>query len=96
MWYQIIGTDLKTVMCTNLDILVIISFPPLHSMPPTEILLKVMLTTIQNRVRRGRDRMVVGFIATCAIISYHHQSCVIQSCPWRDVLDTTLCDKVYQ
>jgi len=24
------------------------------------------------RGRRGRDRMVVGFISTCAISPYHH------------------------
>ena len=25
-----------------------------------------------DRVRRGRDRMVVGFSTTCAISAYHH------------------------
>jgi hypothetical protein len=24
------------------------------------------------RVRRGRDRLVVGFTTTCAISAYHH------------------------
>ena len=44
--------------------------------------------------RPGRDHMVVGFITTCAISAYHHQSCVFESHSWRGVLDTTLCDKV--
>ena len=27
------------------------------------------------------------------ISAYHHKSCEFESFPWRDVLDTTLCDK---
>ena len=38
------------------------------------------------------DRMIVGFTTTCAINAYHH----FESCSWRGVLDTTLCDKVCQ
>jgi hypothetical protein len=38
---------------------------------------------------RGRDR-------TCSINGYHHISCEFESCSWRDVLDTTLCDEVCQ
>ena len=37
---------------------------------------------------RGRDRMVVGFTTTCAI------SGEFESRSWRDVLNTTVCDKV--
>ena len=51
------------------------------------------------RGRRGRDRIVqnvVGFTATCAISTYHHQSREFESCSWRGVLNTTLCDKVCQ
>ena len=44
--------------------------------------------------RRGRDRMVVGFTITYAINVYHDQSCEFEPRSWRDVLDTTLCDKV--
>ena len=40
--------------------------------------------------------MVGGFTTTCAISTYHHYSCVFESCSWRVVLDTTLCDKVCQ
>jgi len=42
--------------------------------------------------------MVVGFTTTCAINAYNHQSCELESCSWRGVLDTdtTLCDKVCQ
>ena len=36
---------------------------------------------------RNHDRMVVGFITTCAIISPPK---------WQGILDTTLCDKVCQ
>ena len=45
-------------------------------------------------IRRGRDRMVVGFTTTCAISAYHNQSFDFESHSWRGVLDTTLCDKV--
>jgi hypothetical protein len=43
-----------------------------------------------------RDRMVVGFTTTSAISAYHHSSCELEPRSWRDVLDTTLCDKVCQ
>ena len=49
-----------------------------------------------SRDRRGRDRMVVGFTATCAISAYHPKSCQFEPRSWRGVLDTTLCDKVCQ
>jgi hypothetical protein len=42
------------------------------------------------------DRMVVGFITTCAIIAYLHYSCEFESCLRRVALDTTLCDTVCQ
>ena len=48
------------------------------------------------RRRRGRDRMVVGFTTTFAISAYHHKNCEFEPRSWRDVLDTTLCDKVCQ
>ena len=53
---------------------------------------------LQYAGRRGRDRMVVGFITTCtyAISAYRHQSCEFEPRSWRNVLDTTLCDKVCQ
>jgi len=54
----------------------------------------MMLRQICVRGRRGRDRIVVGFTTTGAISAYHHQSCEFESCSWRGVLDTTLCDKV--
>jgi hypothetical protein len=41
---------------------------------------------------RGGDRLVVGFTTTCAISAYHH----FEFWSWRDVLHTTLCDKVCQ
>jgi hypothetical protein len=41
----------------------------------------------------GLDHMVVGFTATCAISPYHH---LFESRSCRGVLDTTLCDKVFQ
>jgi hypothetical protein len=52
--------------------------------------------TLSYRDRRGRDRMVVEFTTTYAIGVYHHYSCESESRAWRGVLDTTLCDKVYQ
>ena len=43
-----------------------------------------------RRGRRGRDRMVIGFTTTYAIIAYHHKSCEFELRLWRGVLDTTL------
>jgi hypothetical protein len=45
---------------------------------------------------RGRDRIVVRFTTTSAISTYHHLRYKFESRSWRDVLDTTLCDRVYQ
>ena len=42
------------------------------------------------------DRMVVGFTTTYAISVYHNSSCEFESCSWRSVFDTILCDKVCQ
>ena len=44
--------------------------------------------------RGGRDRMVLGFTTTHATSDYHDYSCEFEYRSWRDVLDTTLCDKV--
>jgi len=44
----------------------------------------------------SRDRMVVGFITTYAISTYHHWCCEFESRSWQCVLDTTVCDKVCQ
>ena len=44
----------------------------------------------------GRDHIVqhvVGFTTICVISDYYHQSCEFESCSWRGVLNTTLCDK---
>ena len=43
------------------------------------------------KVRRGRDRMMVGFTTICAINAYHHVSS-----NRRGVFNATLCDKVCQ
>jgi uncharacterized protein (DUF4213/DUF364 family) len=48
------------------------------------------------RGRRGLDSMIVGIITTNAISACHYSSCEFETCSWRDVLDTTLCDKVCQ
>jgi len=44
------------------------------------------------RGRRGRNRMVVEFTYTGAIIANHE----FESRSWRGVLDTTLCDNICQ
>ena len=44
----------------------------------------------------GRDRIVVRCTTTSAISAYHHLRCKFESRSWRDVLDTALCDRVYQ
>ena len=33
-----------------------------------------------TRGRRGRDRMVVGFITTYAMSAYHHKRCEFEYC----------------
>ena len=40
--------------------------------------------------------MAVGFTTTYAISTYHHWCCKFESRSGRGVLDTTLCDKVFQ
>ena len=40
--------------------------------------------------------MVVVFTTTCVISAYYHRGCEFELCSWQGVLDTTLCDKVYQ
>ena len=40
--------------------------------------------------------MVIGFTTTYAISAYHHLICEFESPSLRDVLDTSLCDKVCQ
>ena len=47
-----------------------------------------------HRVRRS-DRMVGSFTTTCAIRVYQFMK-LFESRSWRDVSDTTLCDKVCQ
>jgi len=51
---------------------------------------------ITSLIFRGRNRLVVGFTTTYAISAYHHYSCEVEFRSWRDVLDTTVCDKVCQ
>ena len=53
-------------------------------------------TPIYKQTGGSRVRTVVGFTTTFAISAYHHLSCEFESCSWRGVLDTTLCDKVCQ
>jgi hypothetical protein len=48
------------------------------------------------QIRRGRDRMEVGFTTNCAISAYHHYRSGFEYRSLRGVLDTTLCDKVCQ
>jgi hypothetical protein len=55
-----------------------------------------LLRSPSPRGRRGRDRMVVGFTATCAISAYHLQSCEFEPRSWRGALDAILCDRVCQ
>ena len=56
-------------------------------------------TTVCTEDKRGyryRERIVVGFTTTYAISAYHHERYEFESCLWRAVLDTALCDKVCQ
>jgi len=56
----------------------------------------ICCTCIWLRGHRGRDRMVVRFTTIYVISAYHHSRCEFESSSWRDVLDTTLCNKVCQ
>jgi len=47
-------------------------------------------------IRRGRDRMEVCFRTTYVISAYYHYTLWVRIPLWRDVFDTTLCDKVCQ
>ena len=47
-------------------------------------------------IKKGRDRMVVGFKTTYVISAYHQKGCEFRSHSWRGVCDTTLCSKVCQ
>jgi hypothetical protein len=50
---------------------------------------------IKCRGCSGHDCMVVWLTSTLdAISAYHHKSCEFGSCSCRDVLNTTICDKV--
>ena len=55
---------------------------------------------VVSRGCRGRHRMVIGFITTYVISAYHHYTIATKGVSlnpaWLGVLDTTLCDKVYQ
>ena len=42
------------------------------------------------------ETVVFGFSTTSAISTDHHKHCEFKSRSWQGVLDTTLCDKVYQ
>ena len=44
--------------------------------------------------RSGHHHMAVGFTTSCAIMInvYHHLGCEFESCTWRGVLGTTLCE----
>jgi hypothetical protein len=55
----------------------------------------IMTVLLLNGSYHDRNRMVVGFTTKCAISAYHHQRCEIEPRSWWDVLDITLCDKVF-
>jgi hypothetical protein len=57
------------------------------------VICNITLTHLQNRDRRGHNRMVVEFNTNYAISAYHHLSCELEYHSRRGVLDTTLCDK---
>jgi len=44
-----------------------------------KLLLCYYCTITKNRGPRGRERMIVGFTATCAISAYHHYRCEFES-----------------
>ena len=55
-----------------------------------------MTSDNSTRGNHGHDRMVVGFTTTCAISTYHHQGCELESRSWPGVINTTICDNVCQ
>ena len=49
----------------------------------------VTLSTLFNRGRRGRDRIVVGITTTYEISTNYHNSCEFESRSSRGILDAT-------
>jgi hypothetical protein len=65
---------------------------------------KILLLPISIVVLFNIKSMIIYFITSSGkhcrnnhfvhFCAYHHESCEFESCSWRGVLDTTLCDKV--
>ena len=73
----------------------VVNFPFTCSNIPAEHAYGVYISQlIPTRDHCGSDHMVVGFTTICAISVYHHLSSEFELCSWRDVLYTTLCNKV--
>jgi hypothetical protein len=49
------------------------------------LLCKLYFPHFKTGSRRGRDRMVVGSVTTCAINAYHQYICEFKSRSWRGV-----------
>ena len=60
------------------------------------LLLFLSALLLEIRSRRDRDCMVVEFTTACLISVYCHLTFEFESFPCQDVLDTKLCDKVFQ
>ena len=54
--------------------------------------MKIYVMSLPFMGHRGRDRMVVGFTTTYAIIAYHYLGWEFESRSLQGVLDTALCD----
>jgi hypothetical protein len=79
------------VFCRSLFVLLSVFHWPMYCLSFFD--LRLLITSL---IFRGRNRLVVGLKTTYAISAYHHYSCEVKFRSWRDVLDTTLCDKVCQ
>jgi translation elongation factor EF-1beta len=64
----------------------------------SETLCNKIIAFITQRVHWNRkneeDIFLILTYALSLSYAYHHESCEFESCSWRGVLDTTLCDKV--
>jgi hypothetical protein len=74
---------------TTLHILYITTHVHNSKMYVIEFASTCRISVYMYRGRRGGDRIVVGFITSCAINTYHQYSCDFESHSCRSVSNTT-------
>ena len=58
---------------------------------------KVFIYCVDNKSKMDTVASLnIGFTTTYAISAYYHLRYEFESCSWRDILDTKICDEVCQ